>query len=117
MLTPGSVGDVEVLKAYAYDLALGSVVYADKAYNDYKIENPRSSRGQALLAEMEDIHLLAIRKQNSSRPLSVSTQFIQSYDRKAVGTAGSLLMGLFPKSLHAVSAESPCPGLNGGDSS
>ena len=96
VLTPGSVSDVQVLKNYAYDLSPGSVVYADKAYNDYEIED--------LLAEMEDIHLLPIRKKNSKRPLSASTRFSQSYHRKRVETAGSQLMGLFPKSLHAVSA-------------
>ena len=96
VLTPGSISDVQVLKSYAYDLSPGSVVYADKAYNDYEIED--------LLAEMEDIHLLPIRKKNSKRPLSASTRFSQSYHRKRVETAGSQLMGLFPKSLHAVSA-------------
>ena len=96
VLTPGSVSDVQVLKNYAYDLSPGSVVYADKAYNDYEIED--------LLAEVEDIRLLPIRKKNSKRPLSASTRFSQSYHRKRVETAGSQLMGLFPKSLHAVSA-------------
>ena len=96
VLTPGSISDVQVLKNYAYDLSPGSVVYADKAYNDYEIED--------LLAEVEDIHLLPIRKKNSKRPLSASTRFSQSYHRKRVETAGSQLMGLFPKSLHAVSA-------------
>ena len=96
VLTPGSVSDVQVLKNYAYDLSPGSVVYADKAYNDYEIED--------LLAEVEGIRLLPIRKKNSKRPLSASTRFSQSYHRKQVETAGSQLMGLFPKSLHAVSA-------------
>ena len=72
-------------------------MYADKAYNDYEIED--------LLAEVEHISLLPIRKKNSKRPMSASTRFLQSYHRKRVETAGSLLMGLFPKSLHAVSAQ------------
>ena len=72
------------------------MVYADKAYNDYEIED--------LLAEVEDVHLLPIRKKNSRRPLSVSARYLQSYYRKRVETAGSQLMGLFPKSLHAVRA-------------
>ena len=97
VLTPGSVADVQVLRSYAYDLPPGSVVYADKAYNDYEIED--------LLAEVEHISLLPIRKKNSKRPMSASTRFLQSYHRKRVETAGSLLMGLFPKSLHAVSAQ------------
>ena len=104
VLTPGSVSDVQVLKGYAYDLPCGSVVYADKAYNDYEIEDPRSSRGQALLAEVERIHLLPVRKKNSRRPLSASARYLQAYYRKRVETAGSQLMGLFPKSLHAVRA-------------
>ena len=70
VLTPGSVSDVQVLKAYAYDLPPGSVVYADKAYNDYEIED--------LLAEVEHIRLLPVRKKNSRRPLSASTRFLQS---------------------------------------
>ena len=105
MLTPGSVSDVQVLKDCAYDLPPGSVVYADKAYNDYEIEDPRSSRGQALLAEVEHVRLLPVRKKNSRRPLSASTRFLQAYYRKRVETAGSLLTGAFPKSLHAVSAQ------------
>ena len=96
VLTPGNVSDVQVLKGYAYDLPPGSVVYADKAYNDYEIED--------LLAEVEDIRLLPIRKKNSKRPLSASARYLQSYYRKRVETAGSQLMGLFPKSLHAVRA-------------
>ena len=96
VLTPGSVSDAKVLKVYAYDLASDSVVYADKAYNNYEIED--------LLAEVEHIRLLPARKKNSKRPLSASTRFLQSYHRKRVETAGSQLMGLFPKSLHAVSA-------------
>ena len=60
VLTPGSVSDVQVLKAYAYDLPPGSVVVADKAYNDYEIED--------LLAEVEHIRLPPVRKKNSRRP-------------------------------------------------
>ena len=80
MLTPGSVSDVQVLKAYAYDLASDSVVYADKAYNHYEIEG--------LLAEVEHIGLLPVRKKSSKRPLSASTWFLQSNYRKRVETAG-----------------------------
>ena len=83
-----------------------------KVYNDHEIEAPRSSRGQALLAEVEHVCLLPVRKKNSKpapdsiwgHPLFASTRFLQSYYRKRVETAGSQLMGLFPKSLHAVRA-------------
>ncbi len=38
-LTHGSFGDVDALKYYAYELPDGSIIYADKAYNDYEIED------------------------------------------------------------------------------
>ena len=65
-----------------------SVVYADKAYNDYEIED--------LLAEVEHIRLLPVRKKNSRRPLSASARYLQSYYRKRVEMAGSQSMGCFP---------------------
>ena len=34
-LTPGGCGAVDALKYYAYELPDGSIIYADKAYNDY----------------------------------------------------------------------------------
>jgi Transposase DDE domain len=33
-LTPGGVGDVDALQDYAYELPEGSILFADKAYND-----------------------------------------------------------------------------------
>jgi hypothetical protein len=38
-LTPGSFGDVDALKSYAYALPDGAIIYADKAYNDYELED------------------------------------------------------------------------------
>jgi len=96
-LTPGGFGDVDALKYYAYELPDGSVIYADKAYNDYKIED--------LLQEVNHIQLLPIRKKNSKRALSPSISFVQSYYRKRVETAGSLITQLLPKSIHAVTAQ------------
>ena len=96
-LTPGSFGDVDALKSYAYTLPDGAIIYADKAYNDYEIED--------LLQEVEHIHLLPMRKKNSKRALSPSISFVQSYHRKRVETAGSLIAQLFPKSIHAVTSQ------------
>jgi Transposase DDE domain len=61
-LTPGGFGDVDALKYYAYELPEGSSIYADKAYNDYAIED--------LLQEVDHIQLLPIRKKNSKSPRS-----------------------------------------------
>ena len=96
-LTPGSFGDVDALKYYAYELPYGTIIYADKAYNDYEIED--------LLQEVEHITLIPIRKKNSHRALSPSVTFVQSYHRKRVETAGSLIEQLLPKSIHAVTAQ------------
>jgi DDE family transposase len=96
-LTPGGFGDVDALKYYAYALPDGAVIYADKAYNDYEIED--------LLKEIDHIQLLPIRKKNSKRALSPAISFVQRYHRKRVETAGSLIAQLLPKSIHAVTSQ------------
>ena len=97
LLTPGGCGDVDALKYYAYELPNGAMIYADKAYNDYEIED--------LLKEVDHIELLPMRKKNSKRALSPSVTFVQSYHRKRVETAGSLIEQLLPKSIHAVTSQ------------
>ena len=97
LLTPGGFGDVDALKYYAYELPNGAIIYADKAYNDYEIED--------LLKEVAHIELLPMRKKNSKRALSPSVTFVQSYHRKRVETAGSLIEQLLPKSIHAVTSQ------------
>ena len=96
-LTPGGFGDVEALKYYAYELPDGSIIYADKAYNDYEIED--------LLKETDHIALLPMRKKNSKRALPPEVSFVQHYYRKMVETAGSLIEQLLPKSIHAVTSQ------------
>src|SRR6266699_5235199 len=39
LLAPGSYSDVQVLQAFQFDVPEGSCIYADKAYNDYKMED------------------------------------------------------------------------------
>ena len=96
-LTPGGFGDVDALKYYAYELPNGAIIYADKAYNDYDIED--------LLQAVDHIHLIPMRKKNSKRALAPSVTFVQSYHRKRVETAGSLIEQLLPKSIHAVTSQ------------
>ena len=96
-LTPGSFGDVDALKYYAYELPDGSIIYADKAYNDYEIED--------LLQKVDHITLIPMRKKNSKRALPPYISFVQSYHRKRVETAGSLIEQLLPKSIHAVTSQ------------
>ena len=96
-LTPGGFGDVDALKVFVFDLPPHSIVYADKAYNDYEIED--------VLQEASQVHLLPMRKKNSKRALSPWVVFVQQYYRKRVETVGSLLERLLPKSIHAVTSQ------------
>jgi hypothetical protein len=96
-LTHGGFGDVDALKYYTYALPDGSIIYADRAYNDYEIED--------LLKAVEHIQLVPMRKKNSKRGLPPYVSFVQQYHRKRVETAGSLIAQLFPKSVHAVTSQ------------
>lgn len=94
-LTPGSCADVTGLQWFDFDLPAGAEVYADKAYNDYRIEDELADLG---------IHLLPLRKKNSQRPHPPWVTAWISLHRKVVETAGSLMQRAMPKSIHAVTA-------------
>lgn len=94
-LTPGSCADVTGLQWFDFNLPAGAEVFADKAYNDYRVEDE--------LAEL-DISLLPIRKKNSKRPHPPWLSAWISTHRKVVETTGSLLQRHLPKSIHAVTA-------------
>jgi DDE family transposase len=68
-LTPGSLGEVEALKSFSFALPAQAIVYGDKAYNDYEIED--------LLREVDQIVLQPIRKKNSKRALPPYGEFVQ----------------------------------------
>jgi hypothetical protein len=95
-LTPGSASDTAELKNFALDLPAGSVVYGDKAYNEYLTED--------LLDEAGDVELLPQRKKNSRRRLPAWVEYLQQHYRKVVETSFSSLERLLPKSIHAVTA-------------
>lgn len=92
-LTPGSLADVTGLQWFDLDLPEGAEVYADKAYNDYTIEDVLKEAG---------INLLPIRKKNSKSKLPPWLAYLQGRYRKIVETAGSLIEQKLPKSIHAV---------------
>jgi hypothetical protein len=96
-LTYGSFGDVDALKYYTFDLPEKAIVYSDRAYNDYEIED--------LLKAVDHIFLLPMRKKNSKRSLPPYVTFVQHYYRKMIETAGSLIERLLPKSIHAITSE------------
>tara|TARA_B100001964_G_C14086135_1_gene532608 strand:+ start:112 stop:948 length:837 start_codon:yes stop_codon:yes gene_type:complete len=96
ILTPGSWNDVKAFKSFNLDLSEGSVVYGDKAYNDYADED--------LLMEAAKIELASQRKSNSKRHHSRCKEFVINTQRKMVETTFSKISGLLPKKIHAVTA-------------
>ena len=96
-LTPGSYSDVRMLKAFRFDVPEGSHVYADKAYNDYAMED--------VLLEASQIRLYPLRNKHAKRPLPPYIAYVQHDYRKRIDTVGSLIERMLPKSIHAVTAE------------
>jgi hypothetical protein len=86
-----------MLKAFRFDVPEGSHVYADKAYNDYAMED--------VLLEASHLQLYPIRKKHSKRILPPSIAYVQHYYRKRIETVGSLIERMLPKTIHAVTAE------------
>jgi hypothetical protein len=95
-LTPGSSSDVRALRSFQFDVPEGSVIYADKAYNDYGMED--------LMYESLQIELSPIRKEHSKRALPPYVAFVQYYYRKRIETAASLIERRLPNTIHAVTA-------------
>ena len=94
-LTPGGCSDVLGLRYYTFDLPQGSVVYADKAYCNYSIEDALGAAG---------ISLKPVRKKNSKRPFPPWEVYLQQFHRKRVEVTNSLVEQLLPKSIHAVTS-------------
>jgi hypothetical protein len=93
-ITPASVADITALKIMDIDLAPGSIIYGDKAYTSYVLED--------YLAEIEEIKLIPDRKANLKRQHSGSIRYLQSILRKRIETTFSQLVNLFPRKIHAV---------------
>lgn len=93
--TPGRCADVRGLRCYRFDLPPGAVVYADKAYCDYGIEDALQETG---------IALKPLRKKNAKRQYPPWEVYLQQTYRKRVETSNSLMEQLLPKSIHAVTA-------------
>ena len=94
--TPGSLSDAKGLRFFNFNLPENSIVYGDKAYSNYEIED--------LLRETGNIHLMPVRKKNLKRQYPPYVEYLQKKGRKMVETAGSLITKLFPKSIHAVTS-------------
>ena len=93
--TPGRCSDVKGMRCFPFDLPPGSVVYADKAYCDYGIEDALKEAG---------IEFCPLRKKNSKRQFEPWEVYLQHLYRKRVEVSNSLITQLLPKSIHAVTA-------------
>ncbi len=96
LLEAGAANDNPVFKGFELDLPEGSVVYADKQYNDYHYED--------LLEEAASIEMKPLRRRNSKRPFAPFVEYIQQRMRKRVETSFSQIVALFPRKIHAVTA-------------
>ena len=97
VLAAGADCDISTFKGFALDLPPGSVIHADKGYTDYSEED--------LLQEAGSLTLLAQRKKNSKRPHPAWVEFLSHPVRKRIETSFSQLTNLFPKHIHAVTAQ------------
>ena len=93
--TSGKWNDVRGMRYFPYDLPHGSVVYADKAYCNYGIEDA--------LKEVR-ITFKPLRKKNLKRQFPPWEVYLQHLHRKRVEVTNSLITQLLPKSTHAVTA-------------
>ncbi|SRR6266576_6491753 len=84
-------------KTFRFDIPEGSHVYADKAYNDYAMED--------VLLEASHIQLYPIRQKHAKRTLPPSIAYVQHDYRTRIETVGSLSESMRPKTIHAVTAE------------
>ena len=94
-LTPGGDSDAGCLDLFDFDLPKGAEIYADKAYNNYLLEDVLADAG---------IYLKPLRRKNSKRPREYWEKNWIHVHRKIVETTGSLVNQLFSKKIHAVTS-------------
>lgn len=94
MITPGCESDIVALRKMNLDLPVNALLYADKAYNDYKFEDE--------LLYQKQIYLKPIRKKNSKRKGCFILEQVRKKKRRMIESAFSCIEKLLPRSIHAV---------------
>lgn len=97
-ITAGSYHNSTALQAMQLDLPPGSELYGDSGYTDYQQED--------LYAECDQIYLKIYRKKNSLRPDPAWEIFLKKHFCKPIENVFSQITNLFPRKIHAVTAES-----------
>lgn len=93
----GSYHDITAFQSMNIDLPAGSQLYADSAYTDYELED--------YYKQVEQIHLLAIRKSNSKRSDHPAMAYVKKMMRKRIETTFSEITAFFPRKIHAVTIQ------------
>lgn len=96
-ITPAHMHDSEGMRHLSFELPSGSKVYADSAYTDYQHEDD--------LEQALGISLLSARKSNSKRKRQPWEEFLINHYRKRIETVFSDVNKLFPRRIHAVTAD------------
>lgn len=94
-LSPGSYADVNSLYDFSFPVMPGSVIYGDRAYNAYSVEDELEQSG---------VHLNPVRKKNSKRKYESFIGDGISFIRKRIESAFSVIKQRFPAHIHAVTS-------------
>jgi IS5 family transposase len=97
VITPGACSDIKGFRKLDLDFESNSIIYADKAYTDYKLED--------FLNDHANIKLIAHRKCNSKRQHDLSTSYLLSKKRKRIETSISQIVKNIPRKIHAINAK------------
>ena len=91
--TPASTSDIAGLKELPCMLPEGSVLFADRAYNSYSLEDD--------LLQMAGIYLIPRRKKNLKKQHSTSLEFILNNTRNRIETVFSSIVSRMPRYIRA----------------
>jgi hypothetical protein len=93
-ILPGEANDVRGLNSLPFNLPVGSEVYTDSGYTDYRAEDDAS--------DAASIKLKVLRKKNSRRQDPAYEQYTKQTIRHYIETVFSQITIDFPRSIHAV---------------
>ena len=100
VFTPGSEADIKGFRRLKLDLPKESVLFGDRAYNDYVLED--------FLDEELKIKLLVKRKQNSKRQHGPYEELKLSLTRNRIETVFSAIVSLMPRCIRARTEKGFC---------
>ena len=95
-LSPGSYADVNALYDFSFPIHSGSVIYGDRAYYAYNIEDK---------IKWSNVDLNPIRKKNLKRKYETFAEDGIKLIRKRIESVFSVIAQIFPAHIHAVMAQ------------